>query len=141
MIYFKAGRYDESFKTNHVIKCEVKGKGKGKGKSKAIPVQPWTVPEGSRRLRLQDLKTAANEGGRIVSPTQRPPFPHPPGNIPGTHFCYRLGYSAAGRIMSMKNSNDNIGNRSRNLPGRSAFRQPRASPCTPLCTVTLLIVL
>jgi hypothetical protein len=32
------------------------------------------------------------------------------GNIPGTHFCYRLsqsqGHSAAGRIMSMKNSND-----------------------------------
>jgi len=29
---------------------------------------------------------------------------HPPGNIPGTHFCWRLsrpqGHSAAGRIMS-----------------------------------------
>jgi len=34
-----------------------KGKGKGKGKDKAIPLQAWTGPEGSRRLRLPDLKT------------------------------------------------------------------------------------
>jgi hypothetical protein len=31
--------------------------GKGKGKGKAIPVQAWTGPEGSRRLRLPDFKT------------------------------------------------------------------------------------
>jgi hypothetical protein len=30
---------------------------KGKGKSKAIPLQAWTGPEGSRRLRLPNLKT------------------------------------------------------------------------------------
>jgi len=46
--------------------------------------------------------------------------PPPQGNIPDTHFCYRLsqpqGHSAAGRIMSMKNSNDTIGNRTRDLP-------------------------
>ena len=34
-----------------------------------------------------------------------------PGSIPGTHFCWRLsqpqGHSVAGRIVSMKNSNDN----------------------------------
>jgi hypothetical protein len=29
----------------------------GKGKSKAIPLQAWTGPEGSRRLRLPDFKT------------------------------------------------------------------------------------
>jgi len=44
---------------------------------------------------------------------------YPPGNIPGTHFCWRLrqpqGHSAAGRIMSMKTSNDTIGNRTRDL--------------------------
>ena len=49
---------------------------------------------------------------------------YPPGNIPGTHFCYRLsqpqGHSAAGRIMSMKNSNDIIGNRTRDPPTGSA---------------------
>ena len=44
---------------------------------------------------------------------------YPPGNIPGTHLCYRLsqsqGHSEAGRIASMKNSNDTIGNRTRDL--------------------------
>jgi hypothetical protein len=49
-------------------------------------------------------------------------YPHPPtpGNIPGTYLCQRLcrsqGPSVAGRIMSMKNSNDTIGNRNRELP-------------------------
>jgi hypothetical protein len=28
-----------------------------KGKGKAIPLQAWTGPEGSRRLRLLDFKT------------------------------------------------------------------------------------
>jgi hypothetical protein len=28
-----------------------------KSKGKAIPLQAWTSPEGSRRLRLTDLKT------------------------------------------------------------------------------------
>jgi len=38
-----------------VLRILVKGKGKGKGK--AIPLQAWTGPEGSRRLRLPDFKT------------------------------------------------------------------------------------
>jgi hypothetical protein len=33
------------------------GKGKGKGKGKSIPLQAFTGPEGSRRLRLPDFKT------------------------------------------------------------------------------------
>ena len=64
----------------------------------------------------------------------RPPLP--PGNIPGTHFCQRLsrpqGHSAAGRIMSMKNSNDTIGNRTRDLPACSAVPQPTAPPRAPI---------
>ena len=44
----------------------------------------------------------------------------PPGNIPGTHLCKRLsqpqGRRAVRRIMSMKNSNDTIGNRTRDIP-------------------------
>jgi len=31
--------------------------GKGKGKGKSVPVQTWTGPEGSRRLRLPDFMT------------------------------------------------------------------------------------
>jgi len=30
---------------------------KGKGKDKAIPLQAWTDPEGSRKLRFPDFKT------------------------------------------------------------------------------------
>ena len=30
---------------------------KGKGKSKAVPLQAWSVPEGSRKLRFQDCMT------------------------------------------------------------------------------------
>ena len=73
---------------------------------------------------------SAHEDGKVVSPTHRPPLP--PENIPGTHFCKRLsrpqGHSAAGRIMSMKNSNDTIGNWTRDSPACSAVPQPTAPP-------------
>jgi hypothetical protein len=66
----------------------------------------------------------AYEGGKVVNATKLPE------NIPGTHFYYRLslshGDSAAGRIMAMKNSNDSIGNRIRNLPAGSEVPQPAA---------------
>jgi hypothetical protein len=69
----------------------------------------------------------------VVSPTHRPPLP--PGNIPGTYFCYRLsqsqGHSAAGRIVLMKNSNDTTGNRTRDLPASNAVPQPNAPPRAP----------
>jgi hypothetical protein len=38
------------------------------------------------------------------------------------------GHSAAGWFMSMKNSNDTIGNRTRDLPACSAVPQPAAPP-------------
>jgi len=52
---------------------------------KAVPLQAWSVPEGSRKLRFPDYMTTAQDGGKVVSPTHRPPLP--PGNAPGTHFC------------------------------------------------------
>ena len=39
------------------------------------------------------------------------------------------GHSAAGRIMSLKNSNDTIGNRTSDLPACSAVPQPNSPPC------------
>jgi len=55
-----------------------------------------------------------------------------PGNMPGTHFCYRLsrpqGHSGAGRNMSMKNYNDTVGYRNRDLPTCGAVPQPTAPP-------------
>jgi len=55
-----------------------------KGKGKAAPLQAWSGPEGSRKLRFPDF-TTAQDGGKVVSLTPRPPLP--PGNAPGTHFC------------------------------------------------------
>ena len=58
---------------------------KGKGKGKAVPLQAWSGPEGSRKLRFPDFITTAQDGGKVVSLTHRSPLP--PGNTPGTHFC------------------------------------------------------
>jgi len=54
-------------------------------KGKVVPLQAWSGPEGSRKLRSPDFMTAAQDGGKVVSLTHRPPL-HP-GNTPGTHFC------------------------------------------------------
>ena len=56
-----------------------------KKKVKADPLQAWTGPEGSRKLRLPDFVTTAQDGDKVVSLPHRPPLP--PGNTPGTHFC------------------------------------------------------
>jgi hypothetical protein len=96
-------------------------------KGKAIPLQAWTDPEGSRRLRLPDfsrhvkvVRLSALRTGRF----------YPPGNISGTHFCYRLsrsqGHSGAGRIMSIA-----TGKRTRDLAACIAMPQtapPRVPP-------------
>ena len=60
------------------------GYAKGKGKGKAVPLQAWSGPEGSRKLRFPEYMTTAQDGGKFVSLRHRPPLP--PGNIPGTHF-------------------------------------------------------
>ena len=54
-------------------------------KNKSVPLQAWTGPEGSRKLRFPDFVTTTQDGGKVVSLTHRPPLP--PGNTPGTHFC------------------------------------------------------
>ena len=61
-------------------------------------------PEGPRKLRFPDFMTTAQEDGKVVSLTHRPPLPR--GNTPGTHFYQRLnrpqGHSATGRIVTEK---------------------------------------
>jgi hypothetical protein len=70
--------------------------------------------------------------GRLYTPPSQ-------GNITGTHFCYRLSqtqdHCAAGRIMSMKNYNDTIGNQTRDLPACSAVPQPTAPQRKKGCRV------
>jgi len=66
------------------IKTSVFGCVKCKSKGKAAPLQAWTGPEGSSKLSFPDFVTTAQDGGKVVSLTHRPPLP--PGNTPGTHF-------------------------------------------------------
>ena len=54
-------------------------------KGKTDPLQAQSGPEGSRKLWFPDFVTTAQDGGKVVSLTHRPPLP--PGNTPGTHFC------------------------------------------------------
>ena len=63
------------FSRNNIIKV----------KGKAVPLQAWSGPEVSRKLRFPDFMTTAQDGGKVVSLTHRPPLL--PGNTPGTHFC------------------------------------------------------
>jgi hypothetical protein len=51
---------------------------------KAVPLQAWSGPEGFRKLRFPEFMTMAQDGGKVVSLTHRPPLP--PGNTSGTHF-------------------------------------------------------
>ena len=55
-----------------------RNKNKGKKKGKAVPLQAWSGPEGSRKLRFPDFMTTAQDGGKVVSLTHRPHLP--PGN-------------------------------------------------------------
>ena len=69
--------------------CRVKaatGISQVKGKGNAIPLQAWTDPESSRRLRFLDFKDIRHIKVVRLSalPTGRL---YPTGNILGTHFC------------------------------------------------------
>ena len=61
----------------HGVACSYEGK--------SVPLQAWSGPEGTRKLRFPDYVTMDPNGGKIVSLTYRSPLP--PGNVPGTHFC------------------------------------------------------
>ena len=60
-----------------------------KGKGKAVPLQALSDPQAYRKLRFPHFMTTAQDGGKVVSLTHRPPLPQ--GNTPGTDFCLRLG--------------------------------------------------
>jgi hypothetical protein len=53
-------------------------------KVKAAPLQAWSGPEGSRKLKFTDFMTTAQDGDKVVRLTHRPPLP--PGNTAGTNL-------------------------------------------------------
>jgi hypothetical protein len=64
---------------------ELRIKCKGANEGKAVPLQAWSGPEGSRKLRFPDYMITAQDDGKVLSLTHRRPLS--PGNAPGTHFC------------------------------------------------------
>ena len=100
---------------------------------KAIPLQAWTGPEGSRRLKLPDFKSrhikvvkvSALGTGRLYPPEMFLVL------ISVKRLSQPQCHSAAGRIMSMIKSNDTIGNRTHDLLACSAVPQPTAPLCAP----------
>ena len=44
-------------------------------KGKSVPLQAWTGPEGSRKLRFPDYMTVTQDGGKVVSLSHRLPLP------------------------------------------------------------------
>ena len=57
----------------------------GGKKGKAVPLQARSGSEGSMKLSFPDFMTTAQDGGKVISLTHRPPLPTE--NAPGTHFC------------------------------------------------------
>ena len=68
------GRYETSYVTDRNV-----------NKGKSVPLQAWSGPDGSSKLRFPDFLTMVQDGGKVVSLRHRAPLP--PGNAPGTHFC------------------------------------------------------
>jgi len=94
------------------------------------PIQARRNPRGWGSLNLLTMLSGLRTG-RL----------YPPGNIPGTHFCWRLSgpqdSSAAKRIQSMKNSNDSMGNRTHDFPICSSVSQPTVPPHKNLAQLLL----
>ena len=55
-----------------------------KCKCKSVTSQSWSGPEVSRKLSFPGFMRTAQDGGKVVSLTHRPPLHH--GNVPCTHF-------------------------------------------------------
>jgi len=49
--------------------------GDSKKEGKAVPLQAWSGPESSRKLRFTNFMTTAQDCGKVVSLTHRPPLP------------------------------------------------------------------
>ena len=90
-----------------------------KGKGKAVPLQAWSGPEGSRKLRFPDYMTTAQDGGKVVSLTHRPSLP--PRKCSWYSFLLEAESTPGPQcdrkdFMSMKNPNDTSWNRTSDLP-------------------------
>ena len=93
----------------------------------SFPLHAWTGSEGCRTLRLPFIDSRYTKVIRLLA-LRTGRLYAPPGTIPGIHLCNKLsrphGHSVAGRIVSMRKSFYNIGNRTRDLPACGPLFQP-----------------
>ena len=83
-------------------------------------MQDWTGPGVSRSLKVPTCKSIGTR--RLSALKHRPPLPLR--KFSWYSFLFQVeSIPASGRIMSMKNSNDISGNRTRDLPACSAVPQ------------------
>jgi len=93
------------------------------------------LPEFLANRHMKVVSLSALRTGRLPPP---PPTPNQEiflVLISVTRLSQPQGRSAVGSIMSMKNSNDTIGNRTRDLPTCSAVPQPTAPPDVYSCPI------
>ena len=62
------------------------------------------------KLRFPQFMTAAQDDGKVASLNHQPPLP--PGNAPGTHFCWRVsgtqGHGAIGSVLCQWKIHENL---------------------------------
>jgi hypothetical protein len=92
-------------------------------KGKPILIQAWIGPYGSRRLRLPDNRQMKMARLSALRTDRR--YPQEITLV----FISVTGHSATGRIKSMKNPNDLIGNLNHDLSACGAVPQPTAPQC------------
>jgi hypothetical protein len=107
-------------------------------KFKAIPLEAWTGPEGSRRLRLPDFKQSAHESGKVVCCTHR--TSSSPKKYSWYSFLLEAESTPGPRCGRKDYVNDTIGNRTRDLPACSAGPLSTALRRTPHINLTSLNV-
>ena len=104
-----------SSRQSKIVKVKAKVK-----QSHYRPGQALRVPGG---WAFQISRQSAYEGDKVVNPTHRPPLPQ---EIFLVLISVRGWVDPRATVRPMKNSNDTIGNRTRDLPTCSAVPQPTA---------------
>ena len=120
-------------KTKHLSKLTRLEKYEGKVKVKQSTYKPGQARRVPDSGHMKAVRLSALATGLFT----------PPGNVPGIYVCQKLsrpqGHSATERIKSIKNFNDPIGNRNRDLPACSAVPQPTAPRRAPREIIRVLM--
>jgi hypothetical protein len=102
---------------------------------KAIPVQAWTGPEGPRRVSLPDCKSVDTWRWKVCQPYTLAAFTSQEiflVLISVRGLSRAQGHNADGRVLSVKNFNDTIGNRTRDLSACTRTRTTSSGHKTQL---------